>query len=87
MCALVNEGARVLEDRIARSPGDIDVIFANGFGFPRWRGGPMFHADTLGLRKVYDAVCRYRERYGDRYWTPAPTLEKLAKAGKSFADL
>jgi 3-hydroxyacyl-CoA dehydrogenase len=87
MCALVNEGARVLEDRIARSPGDIDVIFANGFGFPRWRGGPMFHADTLGLRKVYDAVCRYRERYGDRYWTPAPTLEKLANDGKRFADL
>jgi 3-hydroxyacyl-CoA dehydrogenase len=87
MCALVNEGARILEDGIARRPGDIDVIFANGFGFPRWRGGPMFHADTLGLRKVYDAICRHRERYGDRYWTPAPLLEKLAKAGGSFADL
>jgi 3-hydroxyacyl-CoA dehydrogenase len=86
MCALVNEGARVLEDGIARSPGDIDVIFANGFGFPRWRGGPMFHADTLGPRKVYDAVCRYRERYGVGYWSPAPLLERLSKSGKEFAE-
>ena len=87
MCALVNEGARVLEDGIARRPGDIDVIFANGFGFPRWRGGPMFHADTIGPGKVYDAICRYRDRYGERYWTPAPLLERLAKSGGKFADL
>jgi 3-hydroxyacyl-CoA dehydrogenase len=86
MCALVNEGARVLEDGIARSAGDIDVIFANGFGFPRWRGGPMFHADTIGPRKVYDAICGYRQRYGERYWTPAPVLERLAKSGGTFAD-
>jgi len=87
LCALVNEGARVLEDGIARNAGDIDVIFANGFGFPRWRGGPMFYADTLGSRKVYDAICGYRERYGDRYWNPAPLLEKLARSGTKFADL
>jgi 3-hydroxyacyl-CoA dehydrogenase len=87
MYALINEGARVLEDGIARTPGDIDVIFANGFGFPRWRGGPMFHADTLGPGKVYDGICRYRERYGERYWMPAPLLEKLAKSGGRFADL
>lgn len=86
LCALINEGARVLAEGIARRPGDIDVIFANGYGFPRWRGGPMWHADTLGLRKVYDRINEFRAEFGDRYWTPAPLLEELARSGRGFAD-
>src|SRR5690606_9560785 len=65
--ALINEGARILEEGIALRPGDIDVIYVNGYGFPRWRGGPMFHADTIGLAKVYDGICAYRERYGAQH--------------------
>jgi 3-hydroxyacyl-CoA dehydrogenase len=84
-CAMINEGARVLEEGIALRPGDVDVIFANGYGFPRWRGGPMFYADTIGLRRVCDAIGKYRARYGDLYWTPSPLLETLARQGSTFA--
>lgn len=83
--AMINEGARVLEEGIALRPGDVDVIFANGYGFPRYRGGPMFLADTLGLKKVYDGICKYRAQYGDLYWTPSALLEKLACEGSTFA--
>ncbi|MBI2969153.1 MAG: enoyl-CoA hydratase/isomerase family protein [Gammaproteobacteria bacterium] len=82
--SMINEGALILEEGIARRAGDIDVIYANGYGFPRYRGGPMFFADTVGLKQVYDAIGRYRERYGDRYWTPAPLLERCAKEGGTF---
>jgi 3-hydroxyacyl-CoA dehydrogenase len=84
--SMINEGARILEEGIALRPGDIDVVYANGYGFPRYRGGPMFYADTVGPRTVYDGICRYRERYGDTWWTPAPLLERLADEGWSFAD-
>ncbi len=86
MCAMINEGALVLEEGIAQRSSDIDVVFANGYGMPRFRGGPMIYADTLGLDKVYQAINKYRERYGDLYWTPAPLLEKLAKEGKTFSE-
>ena len=85
LCAMINEGARVLEEGIALRPGDIDVVFVNGYGMPRYRGGPMKHADMRGVKKIYDAVGKYRERYGDRYWTPAPLLEQLARQDKTFA--
>ena len=75
--ALANEGARVLEDKFATRPGDIDIIYVYGFGFPRQRGGPMFYADTVGLPTVLSRVKEYRARFGD-YWEPAPMLEKLA---------
>jgi len=81
---MINEGARVLEEGIALRPGDVDVIFANGYGFPRYRGGPMFYADTIGLKKVYDGICKYRKQYGDLYWTPSALLEKLAQEGSTF---
>jgi 3-hydroxyacyl-CoA dehydrogenase len=74
--ALVNEGAKLLEEGIAASPADIDVIWCNGYGFPRTRGGPMFYADTTGLR----AVCEP----GSKYWTPAPLLVRLAEEGRTF---
>lgn len=82
---LINEGAKILADGIAYRPGDIDVIWSYGYGFPRRFGGPMYYGDHMGLDKVYEKVCAYRDRLGD-YWTPAPLLEELGKAGKSFAD-
>ncbi len=84
MYAMINEGALILEEGIAQRSSDIDVVFANGYGMPRHRGGPMIYADIVGLNKVYEAICKYRDRYGDLYWTPAPLLEKLAKEGKTF---
>lgn len=84
--AMINEGARVLEDRIVTRSGDIDVIFANGFGLPRYRGGPMFYADTVGLDYVYKEICALRNRYGDSFWTPAHLLERLVEAKTTFAE-
>ena len=83
MVALANEGARVLDEGFALRAGDIDVIYCYGFGFPRHRGGPMFHADTMGLPTVLAKVHEYRARFGD-YWAPAPLLERLVAEGKGF---
>jgi 3-hydroxyacyl-CoA dehydrogenase len=83
---LVNEGARILEDGIALRPGDIDIVYLNGYGFPEVTGGPMFWADQQGLDKVLADIVKFREEYGD-FWTPAPLLERLVKDGKRFADL
>lgn len=82
--SMINEGALILEEGMALRPGDINVVYANGYGMARYRGGPMFYADTVGLKNVRDAMLKYRERYGDLYWTPAPLLEELANAGKTF---
>ena len=84
--ALVNEGARLLEEGIAQRASDIDVVYLTGYGFPVWRGGPMCYADEVG---VYAVAQRMRElarnRYGDPgFWTPAPLLARLAAEGKSF---
>jgi 3-hydroxyacyl-CoA dehydrogenase len=81
--ALANEGARVLEDGYALRAGDIDVVYVYGFGFPRYRGGPMFYADTIGLPTVLARVKDYRTRFGD-YWHPAPLLERLVAEGRGF---
>jgi 3-hydroxyacyl-CoA dehydrogenase len=81
--ALANEGARVLEDGFATRAGDIDIIYAYGFGFPRQSGGPMFYAETVGLDKVLARVKDYRARFGD-YWEPAPLLERMVAEGRGF---
>ena len=83
MTALANEGARVLDEGYAIRPGDIDVIYCYGFGYPRHRGGPMFYADTVGLPTVLARVEAYRRRFGD-YWKPAPLLERLVAEGRGF---
>jgi 3-hydroxyacyl-CoA dehydrogenase len=83
MTALVNEGARVLEDGYAIRAGDIDVIYCYGFGYPRYRGGPMFYADTVGLPTVLARVNEYRRRFGD-YWKAAPLLERFVDEGRGF---
>src|SRR3954469_13143785 len=84
---MVNEGARILEEGIAYRAIDIDVIFANGFGWPAFRGGPMFFADRLGLKAVRDKLAQYAETTGDRNLQPAALIEQLAKEGGSFATL
>jgi 3-hydroxyacyl-CoA dehydrogenase len=84
MLALVNEGARILEERIAARSADIDVIWCNGYGYPRERGGPMFYADTLGLARVLERIGHYGATLGARYWQPAGLLGQLAGAGGTF---
>jgi 3-hydroxyacyl-CoA dehydrogenase len=83
---LINEGARVLEDGAASRAVDIDVIYLTGYGFPAYRGGPMFYADTVGLNKIYDRIVEFHRQHGDR-WAPAPLLERLAREGRTFASL
>jgi 3-hydroxyacyl-CoA dehydrogenase len=83
--ALVNEGARILEEGYALRAVDIDIIYLNGYGFPAYRGGPMWHADTVGLQKVYQRVCEFHKQHGE-LWAPAPLLQRLAGEGKTFAE-
>jgi 3-hydroxyacyl-CoA dehydrogenase len=83
--ALVNEGARILEEGYALRAVDIDIIYINGYGFPAHRGGPMWFADTVGLRKVYDRVCEFQRQHGV-LWEPAPLLEQLAEQDRTFAS-
>jgi len=84
--ALINEGARILEDGIAIRACDIDIVYINGYGFPEVVGGPMFWADQQGLDNIYQDIVKFQEEYGD-FWKPAPLLERLAKEGKTFASL
>jgi 3-hydroxyacyl-CoA dehydrogenase len=82
---MINEGARILEDGIALRAGDIDLVYLNGYGFPNYRGGPMWYADTIGLKKVYARVCEFHKQLGEA-WEPAPLLAQLAREGTTFAD-
>jgi 3-hydroxyacyl-CoA dehydrogenase len=84
---LVNEGARVLKEGVALGAADIDVVYANGYGFPRSKGGPMFWADAEGLPRVLARIERLHAATGDAFWQPAPLLAELASSGRSFADL
>ncbi|OJJ09260.1 3-hydroxyacyl-CoA dehydrogenase [Alphaproteobacteria bacterium AO1-B] len=86
MAAMVNEAALVVEEGIAQRPLDVDVTLLNGYGFPRWRGGPMQYADTVGVDKILNDIKRFAEE-DDFLWQPAPLLEKLAAEGKTFASL
>lgn len=85
MYALVNEGARILEEGFALRAVDIDIIYINGYAYPAWRGGPMWYADIVGLAKVYERVCRFHEEHGE-LWEPAPLLGELARTGSTFAE-
>ncbi len=82
---LVNEGARILEEGYAQRAADIDVIYLTGYGFPNYRGGPMWYADTVGLKQVYESVRDFHQRFGQR-WEPAPLLKRLAETGGKFAS-
>ncbi|MBL8231192.1 MAG: enoyl-CoA hydratase/isomerase family protein [Bryobacterales bacterium] len=82
--SLVNEGARILEERIALRSADIDIVYLNGYGFPGYRGGPMFYADTIGPSAVLERVRDFHKQHG-ALWTPAPLLEQLVRDGRTFA--
>ncbi len=83
--ALVNEGARILEEGYALRAVDIDIIYINGYGFPAYRGGPMWYADAVGLKKVYARIQEFEKQHGN-LWAPAPLLKQLAEEGKTFVD-
>jgi 3-hydroxyacyl-CoA dehydrogenase len=83
---MINEGAKLLEQGIALRPGDIDITYLTGYGFPAHQGGPMFLADRIGLPRVLADIERLHAEYGF-WWQPAPLLQKLVREGKTFADL
>jgi len=83
---IVNEGAKILEEKIAVRPGDLDVIWVNGYGWPVYLGGPMFWADMVGLDTIFTGLKKFQEKFGDM-WKPAPLIEKLVREGKGFKDL
>ena len=82
---LINEGAKILEEGIAQRPGDIDVVYVFGYGFPVYRGGPMQYADELGLASVYEQLTRLHQETGEASWQPAALIKTLAESGSSFA--
>jgi 3-hydroxyacyl-CoA dehydrogenase len=83
--ALINEGARVLDEGVASRASDIDVIYLTGYGFPAFRGGPMFHADSIGLPAIHDRIAALHREHGDR-WKPAALLVRLAHENSTFRE-
>lgn len=86
---LINEGFLILEEGIATRPGDCDLIWANGYGFPNWRGGPMHYADEIGLAHVLNRMNHYRQSlgaYGEMWFTPARLLTELVSSGVTLAE-
>jgi 3-hydroxyacyl-CoA dehydrogenase len=81
---MVNEGAKILDEKVAIRASDIDVIWVYGYGWPVYRGGPMFWADSIGPRALRDRLLEFKKQSGDAFWTPAPLLDRLATEGKSF---
>jgi 3-hydroxyacyl-CoA dehydrogenase len=84
--ALINEGAKVLDEGFALRAADIDVVYVTGYGFPAFRGGPMFCADRVGLKRIFERVSAFHRELGQR-WAPAPLLARLAAEGKTFREL
>ncbi len=85
---MVNEGAKILEEGMAQRALDIDVIWVNGYGWPVYRGGPMWWADNVvGLKAIHDALLKYRDLSGEAFWEPAPLLKKLVQEGKKFSSV
>ncbi len=83
---LINIGAQLLESGVALRASDIDVVYVYGYGFPKYRGGPMYYADQIGLDGIYQDILKFHQEYGEA-WKPSPLLARLAKAGKTFASL
>ena len=82
---MVNEGAKILEEGIAIRGSDVDVVWVNGYGWPMYRGGPMYWADSVGLAEIVDRIKDYGDRLGGRHWELSPLLERLAADGGSLA--
>ena len=83
---LINEGFKILEEGIVMRAADIDVVWTSGYGFPRWRGGPMHYAEAIGLKKVLDGMNKYKDRFGPMHWEPSKLLVELATSGKTIAQ-
>ena len=86
MFALINEGMNILDEGIAQRPSDIDVVYVYGYGFPAYRGGPMFYADAIGLPAVLQRIGVFAESFGAENWTPSPLLERLVAENRTLAD-
>ncbi len=86
LCALINEGAKVLEEKVALRASDIDVVYTSGYGFPRFRGGPMFYADTIGLDTICARMEEFAKSLDPQYWEPAKLLRELQESGDAIAD-
>ena len=86
LLALINEGAAILQEGIAARPSDIDIVYLNGYGFPTWRGGPMFYADSLGIGAVVEKLQQLRHTTGDACWQPAALLLELADQGLTLKE-
>ena len=84
--AAINEGAKILDEKIAMRASDIDIMWLYGFAFPRWRGGPMYYADAVGLKNVCETVRGFHTTHGV-LWKPSPLLERLAESGKNFTGI
>jgi 3-hydroxyacyl-CoA dehydrogenase len=82
--AMINEGARILEEGYAVRAADIDTIYMSGYGFPGYRGGPMWYADSVGLKKVYLRIREFQAIHGE-LWDPAPLLQQLSERDETFA--
>ncbi len=86
MYPLLNEGLRILGEGIALRASDIDVVWTAGYGFPRYRGGPMFYAETIELSTLLAGMRKYRDIFGPMHWQPAPLLVELVQRGQSIAQ-
>jgi 3-hydroxyacyl-CoA dehydrogenase len=84
---LINEGAAILREGIAARPSDIDIVYLNGYGFPAFKGGPMYHADEVGIDRVLAALEKYRVQTGDECWEPDPLLLELAEKSAKLSSL
>ncbi|HJP35157.1 MAG TPA: 3-hydroxyacyl-CoA dehydrogenase family protein, partial [Gammaproteobacteria bacterium] len=84
---MINEGAKILEEGMSYRPSDIDIVWVNGYGWPVYRGGPMYYADSIGLDKVCARLKEYQQQDADDFWQPAPLIEKLVAEGKGFKDM
>ncbi len=76
-----------MEEGISQRPSDIDVVWVNGYGWPVYRGGPMFYADTIGLEKVLAKIKEFQAQDGDDFWAPSALIESLVSEGKGFKDM
>jgi 3-hydroxyacyl-CoA dehydrogenase len=84
---MINEGAKILEEGMSSRPSDVDVVWVNGYGWPIYRGGPMYYADSIGLPNVLATLKEFQQQDGDDFWQPAKLIETLVSEGKSFGDL
>ena len=84
--AMINEGANILEEGVALRASDIDIVYTSGYGFPRFRGGPMFYADSVGLEVILEKILHFQKALDPQYWQPSALLVRLVQQGKTFAQ-